>query len=72
LKSLKMANMANMLNMENIVASKLAKPGVVVSFAGVPKTIDNIPSEKWIDIYAGNWQDQGLEWQIVSVCALSV
>jgi hypothetical protein len=52
----------------DIVASELVKAGVSVSFAGVPKTIDNVPSEKWIDIYAGNWQDYGLDWQIVKVC----
>lgn len=51
----------------DIVASELAKAGISVTFAGVPNTIDNVPSEEWIDIYAGNWQDYGLEWQIVAV-----
>jgi hypothetical protein len=52
----------------DIVASELVKAGISVSFTGVPDTIDNVPSEKWIDIYAGNWQDYGLEWQLVKVC----
>jgi hypothetical protein len=54
----------------DIVASELARAGISVSFAGVPKTIDNVPSEEWIDIYAGNWQEFGLDWNLVKVSYL--
>ncbi|KAL3895650.1 MAG: hypothetical protein SGCHY_004573, partial [Lobulomycetales sp.] len=49
----------------DIAAADLSKAGISISFAGVPDMIDDVPSAEWIEIYAGNWQEYGLEWQIV-------
>lgn len=48
------------------VAAELGKAGVSVSFVGIPKTIDDVPSAEWIDIYAGNWEEYGLKWNLIT------
>lgn len=51
----------------DIAASQLADAGISISFVGIAGTIDHVPSEEWIDIYAGNWHDYGLDWKIEKV-----
>lgn len=51
----------------DIVVSQLVDNNVRISFAGISGTIDGIASEQWIDIYAGNWEEYGLNWQLLKV-----
>ncbi|KAJ3217598.1 hypothetical protein HK099_005400 [Clydaea vesicula] len=51
----------------DLVAEELGKAGISVSFVGFEKTVDDVPSGEWIDIYASNWEEYGLKWNVIKL-----
>lgn len=51
----------------DLIAAEIGQAGVSVSFVGVPKTIEELPSDEWIEVHASSWDEHSIKWNIIPV-----
>lgn len=51
----------------DLIAAELGQADISVSFVGIPKTIEELPSDEWIEVHASSWDEHSIKWNIVPV-----